>query len=145
MLWRSPENPDLYTFFQVTDFFWLSGPIPGLGKSAGEGIGYPFQYSWASLVAQLVKNPLVMWETWSLGEGKRYPLRYSGLENSTHCILHGFAKSQTWLSNFHFPWLSLCHKSKCKSAYRYGSHLAVQETAYTNHNLPTQLQQLLLP
>ena len=33
------------------------GLIPGLGRSTGEGIGYPFQYSWASLVAQLVKNP----------------------------------------------------------------------------------------
>ena len=32
------------------------GLIPGLGRSAGKGIGYPFQYSWASLVAQLVKN-----------------------------------------------------------------------------------------
>ena len=32
--------------------------------SAGEGIGYPFQYSRASLVAQLVKNPLTMQETW---------------------------------------------------------------------------------
>ena len=37
--------------------------IPGLGRSAGEGIGYPLQYSWASLVAQLVKNPPAMWET----------------------------------------------------------------------------------
>ena len=33
------------------------GSISGLGKSAGEGIGYPFQYSWASLIAQLVKKP----------------------------------------------------------------------------------------
>ena len=32
------------------------GSIPGLGGSAGDGIGYPLQYSWASLVAQLVKN-----------------------------------------------------------------------------------------
>ena len=32
------------------------GSIPGLGRSAGEGIGYPLQYSWASLVAYLVKN-----------------------------------------------------------------------------------------
>ena len=38
--------------------------IPGLGGSAGEGIGYLLQYSWASLVAQLVKNPLAMRETW---------------------------------------------------------------------------------
>ena len=45
------------------------GSIPGLGRSAGEGIGYPLQYSWASLVAQLVKNPPAMQETWvqSLG------------------------------------------------------------------------------
>ena len=40
------------------------GLILGLGISAGEGIGYPLQYSWTSLVAQLVKNPPAMWETW---------------------------------------------------------------------------------
>ena len=39
------------------------GSIPGLGRSAGEGIGYPLQYSWASLVAQLVKNLPAMQET----------------------------------------------------------------------------------
>ena len=39
------------------------GSIPGLGRSAGEGIGYPLQYSLASLVAQLVKNLPVVWET----------------------------------------------------------------------------------
>ena len=38
--------------------------IPGSGRSAGEEIGYPPQYSWASLVAQLVKNPPATWETW---------------------------------------------------------------------------------
>ena len=45
------------------------GSIPELGRFPGEGIGYPLQYSWASLVAQLVKNPSAMWETWlqSLG------------------------------------------------------------------------------
>ena len=45
------------------------GLIPGLGRSPGEGIGYPFQCSWASLVAQIVKNPLAMRVTWfrSLG------------------------------------------------------------------------------
>ena len=40
------------------------GLIPGLGRSAGEGMGYPLQYSQASLVAQLVKNPPTMRETW---------------------------------------------------------------------------------
>ena len=65
-------------------------PVPELGRSAGEGIGYPLQYSWASLVDQLVKNLLIMWEIWvhSLdwedppGEGNSYPLQDSGLENS---------------------------------------------------------------
>jgi len=43
--------------------------IPASGRSAGEGIGYPLQSSWASLVAQLVKNPSSMQEIWvqSLG------------------------------------------------------------------------------
>ena len=40
------------------------GSILGLGRSAGEGIGYPLHYSWASLVAQLVKNLPAVWETW---------------------------------------------------------------------------------
>ena len=38
--------------------------IPGSERFPGEGIGYPMQYSWASLVAQMGKNPLAMWETW---------------------------------------------------------------------------------
>ena len=38
--------------------------IPGSGRCAGEGRGYPLQYSWVSLVAQLVKNPPAMQETW---------------------------------------------------------------------------------
>ena len=40
------------------------GSFPGTGRSAGEGIGYSLLYSWASLAAQLVKNPPAMWETW---------------------------------------------------------------------------------
>ena len=40
------------------------GSIPGLGRSPGEGVGYPLQYSWASLVAQMVKNPPAVQETW---------------------------------------------------------------------------------
>ena len=54
----------------------------------------------ASLVAQLVKNPPAMWETWvqfpglgrSPGEGKGYPLQYSGLQTSMDCIVHGVRK-----------------------------------------------------
>ena len=50
------------------------GSIPGLGRSAGEGKGYPCQYSWASLVAQLVKNPPAMQETWVQSLGCEDPL-----------------------------------------------------------------------
>ena len=38
--------------------------IPRVGRSAGEEIGYPFQYYWAALLVQLIKNPTAMWETW---------------------------------------------------------------------------------
>ena len=55
--------------------------IPGLGRSAKEGIGYPLQYSWASLVAQLVKNPPAMRETWVRSLGWKDPLEK---EKATH-------------------------------------------------------------
>ena len=63
--------------------------IPGSGRSPGEGIGYPLQYSWASLEAQLLKNLPAMQETWvqSLGwvdtlEGVSYLIsRIPYLEN----------------------------------------------------------------
>ena len=48
--------------------------IPGWGRSAGEGIGYPLQYSWASLVAQTLKNLPAMWETWVQSLGWEDPL-----------------------------------------------------------------------
>ena len=72
-------------------------------EDPGERIGYPLQFSWASLMAQMVKNPPGMQETWvqslgwedSPGEGTGYPLQYSGQENSMSCIVHGVAKSQT--------------------------------------------------
>ena len=47
---------------------------PGLGRSAGERIGYPLQYSWASLVAQLVKNLPTMQKTWVQSLGWEDPL-----------------------------------------------------------------------
>ena len=51
-----------------------TGSIPGSGRPTGEGIGYPLQYSWASLVAQLVKNLPAMWETWIRSLGWEDPL-----------------------------------------------------------------------
>ena len=86
-----------------------SSLIPGSGRSTGEEIGYPLQYSWPSLVAQLVKNMATMQETMGLipglgrSPGKRngYPLQYSGLENSMDCIV-GSERVRTRLSDFHF-------------------------------------------
>ena len=51
------------------------GLIPWSGRSTEEGIGYPPQYSWASLVAQLVKNPHAIWETWVQSLGWEDPLK----------------------------------------------------------------------
>ena len=82
------------------------------GGSPGEGIGYPLQYSWASLVAQMVKNPPAMWETWVQFLGWEDPLEEDMAIHS--CIfawripmdrgawwapVHGVAKSQTRLSD----------------------------------------------
>ena len=78
--------------------------IPGSGRSAGEGIGYSLQDSWASLMAQLVKNLPAVRETWvrSLGwedplekEKATHSIQYSDLENSMDHTVHGFTKSQT--------------------------------------------------
>ena len=87
------------------------GLFPGLGRSPGEGIGYPLQYSWASLVAQLVKNLAAVQETW-VGKSPWRRERHFGLStlafwprNSMDCIVHQVAKSRTQLSNFHFHFL----------------------------------------
>ena len=76
---------------------------------------------WASLVAQLVKNPPAMRETWvgrSSGEGNGYPLQYSDLENTIDCTVHGVAKNRTWLTNVHFHFIgspqdNVVHSSFC--------------------------------
>ena len=50
------------------------GSIPGSGRVPREGIGYPLQYSWVSLVAQLVKNLPSVRETWAQSLGWEDPL-----------------------------------------------------------------------
>ena len=74
--------------------------IPGLRRSAGGGISYPLQYSWVSLVIQLVKNPCNARDLGSipgfgrsLEEGKGYPLQYSSIGNSMD--VPGVAESDT--------------------------------------------------
>ena len=68
------------------------GSIPGLGRSPGEGIGYPLQYSWASLEAQTVKNPPAMPETWVRSLGWVDPLE-EGI--ATHSSILAWRISQT--------------------------------------------------
>ena len=72
-----------------------------------------------------------MQETWvqSLGwedplEGNSYPLQYSDLENSMDCIVHGVAKSQTRLSDFHFT-----NKEKCRlSPFSYSMNAQIVQS-----------------
>ena len=95
--------------------------IPGLERSPGERIVYPLQYSWASLMAQTVKNPPAMWETWVRSLGWEDALE-EGIATHTNilawripvdrgtwwAIVHGVAKSWTRLSKFHFYFLTYC-------------------------------------
>ena len=60
------------------------GSIPGSGRFTGEGISYPLQYSWVSLVAQLVKNPPEMQETWVLPLGWQDPLEKGTATHSSN-------------------------------------------------------------
>ena len=59
------------------------GSIPGSERSTGEGTGYPLQYSWASLVAQLVKNPPAMRGTWVRSLGREDPLEQGKATHSS--------------------------------------------------------------
>ena len=69
---------------------------------------YPFKNKWASLVAQLVKNPPAMWETWVRFLGWEDPLEKGKATHPSILVwripwtIHGVAKSQTRLSKFHF-------------------------------------------
>ena len=75
------------------------GSIPGSGRSPGEGIGYPLQYSWPSLVAQLVKNLPAMQETW---------VQFLGWENP---LKKGMATHSSVLAS-RFPWMEeTCRES----------------------------------
>ena len=77
------------------------GPIPGSGPSPWEG-----HSDWGSAGKESTCNVGDLGSIPGLGrppgEGKDYPLQYSGLENSIDCIVHGVAKSWTCQSHFHF-------------------------------------------
>ena len=89
--------------------------IPVLESSPGEGVCYPLQYSWASLVAQTIKNPPAMQETWVQSLGWEDPLE-DGMATHSSILawripmdkgawwgtVHGVTKSWTRLSDFTF-------------------------------------------
>ena len=68
------------------------GSIPGSERYAGEGIGYPLQYSWASLVAQPIKNLPATWETWVRSLGWEDPLEKG---KATHSSILAWRIPQT--------------------------------------------------
>ena len=74
VIWAMLGFPDSSVGKESTCNAGEPGLIPGLGRSTGEGISYPLQYSWASFVAQLVKKPPAMWETWVRSLGWEDPL-----------------------------------------------------------------------
>ena len=109
------------------------GLIPGLGRFTGDEIGYPLQYSWASLAAQMVKNLPAVWETWVWSLHWGDPLE-DGM--STHssiiawripkdrgawrAIVYGFAKSQaikhnTWSYSLVSSCLGACSQPQLES------------------------------
>ena len=88
------------------------GSIPGLGRSTGEGIGYPFQYSWAG--KESACNAGDLGSIPGLGrfprEAKVYPLQYSGL-NSMDCI----KSSSVQFSSVTQSCLTLCNPMNCST------------------------------
>ena len=110
-------------FLSREDPLEIHSSILGLKRYPGEGICYPLQCSWASLVAQLVKNPPAMWETWvqSLGwddllKGKAthssilawwIPWTEQPIAHEVEIVRHDWASEVKWLSRvrlFATPW-----------------------------------------
>ena len=81
------------------------GLIPESGTAPWEGISYPLQYSWASLMAQMVKNPPSMWETW---------LRSLGWEDPME---EGMATHSSILA-WRVPWTEEAGKLQCMGSQR---------------------------
>ena len=123
--WREQER--MRWLDSITDSTDISlSKLPEIEKDRG---------ALASLIAQLVNAgdpgsiPVL---GRSAGEGKGYPLQYSGLENSIDCIVHGDAKSRTWLSDFHFHFhfqrsLACCSSWDLIRSQRVGYNLGTEQ------------------
>ena len=120
--------------------------IPGSGRSAGEGIGYPLHCSWASLVAQLVKNLPVMQETrvWSLGWEdaleKRKATHSSILAWRTlwTITVYGVTKSWAQLSDLH--WHKTLQRDVKEDFCKWGERTLILDMKYKNYKCIIYLQ-----
>ena len=136
--------------------------IPGSGRSPGEGVGYPLQYSWASLVAQAVMNLPAVWETWVWSLSWEYLLERWTATHS--CILtlkfheprcladHSLwvAESQTWLSDFHSPFfpqwaLVWANSTRCWVTGKPGVLQSMGSQSVRHDWVTEQQQQILKP
>ena len=101
------------------------GLIPGSGRSTGEVLGYPLQYSWYSLVAKLVKNPPAMQETWVWCLGWEYPLeKWKATHSSIFTqripskilkeLIHLNIKKTTQLKIGQKTWIDILPKMMCR-------------------------------
>ena len=112
-----------------------SSSIPGSGRSIGEGIGYPLQYSWASMVAQLVRKTPAVWETWVRSLGWEDPLEKGTATHSSilawriPCMVHG-SHSQTQLNYCHF------HHDKWLNLSRFSIIITSMALTIEMHNIP---------
>ena len=130
------------------------GSIPGSGISPGEGIGSPLQYSWTSLVAQMVKNPPLMQETWVQSLGWKIPWRREQLP--TPVLSPGELHEQRNLAGYS-PWgfkesntteqLSLSNGIlfRCKKEWGDDTHDNIDEPGrhYTKWNKSNTNEQIL--
>ena len=84
----------------------------------------------------------------SPGEGKGYPLQYSGLENSTDCIVYGVSKNQTRLSDFHFQLISsqdqLCEASPVSAAHSNAFSLHITDFRSSGYKVSSSVAQVVL-
>ena len=95
--------------------------IIGLGRSPGEGIGYPLQYSWASLVSQTVKNLPATWETWvrSLGWGD---------------LLEEVMATLSSILAWRIPWTEEHGKLESMGSQRVGHDYETKHSTHIEHN-----------
>ena len=109
LIWRITSEykqdgfPDSSVREEFTSNSGDPGSVPGSGRFAGEGIGYPVQYSLASLVSQLVKNLPAMWETWYCLPVVMYGCESWTIKKAEHWRIDAF-ELQCWRGLLRVPW-----------------------------------------